>query len=66
MTDPNPKMAFDGYSKKSTLTEGYVRKGGSNAERSQIQTRPAGPAPMNPGGTAQTTSTQGSGNKQGK
>ena len=34
------------------LTEGYVRKGGSNAEKSQIQTRPAGPASMNPGGAA--------------
>jgi hypothetical protein len=66
MTDPNPKMAFDGYSKKSILTEGYVRKGGSNAEKSQIQSRPAGPASMNPRGTAQTSSTEGSGNKQGK
>ena len=36
----------------SALTEGYVRKGGSNAEKSQIQTRPAGPASMNPGGAA--------------
>lgn len=30
------------------LTEGYVVKGGHNAGTSQIQTRPAAPAPINP------------------
>jgi len=30
------------------LTEGYVVKGGHNPGVSQIQTRPAAPAPMNP------------------
>jgi hypothetical protein len=46
MTDR--KMAHDGYSKAPILKEGYIRKGGSNAEVSQIQTRPAPPAPMQP------------------
>jgi|HubBroStandDraft_6_1064221.scaffolds.fasta_scaffold178757_3 hypothetical protein len=66
MTDRTPKLAYDGYSKRTTLSEGYVRKGGTNADKSQIQNRPAGPASMKPGGTSQTTSTQGGGNKQGK
>lgn len=30
------------------LTEGYVVKGGHNPGTSQIQTRPAAPAPINP------------------
>jgi hypothetical protein len=36
-----PAIASDGYSKSKPLTEGYLRKGGSNAAVSQIQTRPA-------------------------
>jgi hypothetical protein len=43
-----PAIASDGYSKSKPLTEGYLRKGGSNAAVSQIQTRPAPPAPMKP------------------
>lgn len=62
------KIAQDGYSNKTpTLTEGYVRKGGSNTGMSQVQTRPPAPAAMKPGagqGTSQTTGTQGNGNKQ--
>jgi hypothetical protein len=42
------KLAQDGYSKPSPLSEGYIRKGGSNNAVSQIQTRPAPPAPMHP------------------
>jgi len=42
------KMAQDGYSKNPTLTEGFIRKGGSNSAVSQVQTRPAAPAPMQP------------------
>jgi hypothetical protein len=71
MTDPNPKMALDGYtnSKRSILVEGYVRKGGSNTAASQVKVRPAAPAPMQPskrqnGGGA--TPAQGSGTNQGK
>jgi len=49
MTDKKgPTMAQDGYSKSRSLTEGFVRKGGSNSAVSQIQTRPAPPAPMKP------------------
>jgi hypothetical protein len=43
-----PVVALDGYSKSKTLTEGYIRKGGSNNAMSQVQTRPAPPAPMKP------------------
>lgn len=45
---PNPKATRDGYSKTPVLTEGYIRKGGSNSAVSQIQTRPDPPAPMQP------------------
>lgn len=41
-------IAIDGYSKATTLTEGYLRKGGTNNAISQIQTRPPAPAPMKP------------------
>ena len=67
MTDR--KLAQDGYSKPSTLTEGYIRKGGSNTATSQIQTRPAAPAPMQPTtpqGTGNANPAQGGGSKQGK
>jgi hypothetical protein len=63
MTEPTRKMAQDGYSKQPTLSEGYVRKGGSNTAASQIQTRPPAPAPMNPGVPGQASPTQGSSNK---
>jgi hypothetical protein len=43
-----PIIRSDGYSKSKPLTEGYLRKGGSNSAVSQIQTRPAAPAPMKP------------------
>src|SRR5437868_1499180 len=43
-----PQIAADGYSKPKTLVEGYLRKGGSNAAVSQVQTRPPAPAPMKP------------------
>ena len=43
-----PTIAADGYSKRRPLTEGYLRKGGSNTAVSQIQTRPPAPAPMKP------------------
>jgi hypothetical protein len=39
------------------LTEGYVVKGGHNPGTSQIQTRPAAPAPINPPKPAPTPST---------
>jgi hypothetical protein len=49
MTEPkNPTIAKDGYSKSKPLTEGYLRKGGSNSAESQIQTRPSAPAAMKP------------------
>ncbi len=49
MTKKNsPTITQDGYSKAKSLTEGYVRKGGSNTAVSQVQTRPAPPAPMKP------------------
>jgi hypothetical protein len=64
MTDS--KMALDGYSKPSTLTEGYRRKGGSNTATSQIQTRPEPPAPIPPAppqGTENGSLVQGGGGK---
>jgi hypothetical protein len=64
-TDPNRKMEQDGYSRKSTLTEGYVRKGGSNTANSQIRNRPAAPAPMRQG-TGQTAPTEGRSDKKGE
>ena len=53
MTKPN--LTFDGgYTKTQPLTEGHIRKGGTNVA-SQIQTRPPAPAPMRPiGGTTNT------------
>jgi hypothetical protein len=60
--------AMDGYSKSKPLTEGLVRKGGSNSATSQIQTRPAAPAPMKPvtpQGVGTAKPTQGAGTKQG-
>lgn len=44
----------DGYTK---LAEGYIRKGGSNTATSQVQARPAPPAPMQP----KPAASQGSG-----
>ena len=49
------KFALDGYSKSKPLTEGYIRKGGSNNATSQIQTRPPAPAPMKPAATPNQT-----------
>ena len=43
---PRRSMANDGYAKP--LQEGYVEKGGVNPARSQVQVRPAAPAPMRP------------------
>jgi hypothetical protein len=49
MTDKKGQaIASNGHTKVRPLTEGYVRKGGSNAPVSQIQTRPPAPAPMKP------------------
>jgi hypothetical protein len=48
------------------LTEGYVVKGGHNPGTSQIQTRPAAPAPMNPKpAPAAPTPPANGGNKNG-
>jgi hypothetical protein len=63
-----PTLAQDGYSKSKPLSEGYIRKGGSNSASSQIQTRPAAPAAMKPtppqgAGTAKPG--QSGGTKQG-
>ena len=52
-------IAMDGYSKSTTLTEGYLRKGGTNNAISQIQTRPPAPAPMKPAATPTAQSGQG-------
>jgi hypothetical protein len=41
-----PILARDGFIKTQALTEGTVRKGGTNAATSQIQTRPPAPVPM--------------------
>jgi hypothetical protein len=54
MTDR--KMAFDGYNKAQTLSEGYLRKGGINPPKSQIQVRPPAPAPMRAKAPAATVS----------
>jgi hypothetical protein len=59
----NPSIATDGYSKSTTLTEGYLRKGGTNNAISQIQTRPPAPAPMKPASTQAAQSGQGGQNK---
>lgn len=64
----SPTMAQDGYSKSKPLTEGYIRKGGSNAAVSQVQTRPAAPAPMKPAVSQAADAAkpaQGGGTKQG-
>jgi hypothetical protein len=47
------------------LTEGYVVKGGHNPGTSQIQTRPAAPAPINPPAppAAPSAPPSGSGNR---
>jgi hypothetical protein len=42
------KTADEFIKELKSLHEGYVRKGGTNPEESQIQTRPAAPAPMRP------------------
>jgi hypothetical protein len=42
------KLALDGYNRSQTLSEGYVRKGGINPPKSQIQVRPPAPAAMRP------------------
>jgi hypothetical protein len=60
-------LAQDGYSKPPSLTEGYVRKGGTNSGSSQVQVRPPAPAPMKPGasqGQDGPSAPQGSGSKQ--
>ena len=44
----NSKFTTDGYTKVQPLNEGYIRKGGTNPDASQIKTRPADPAPMRP------------------
>jgi hypothetical protein len=67
--EKRPTMAYDGYSKSKSLTEGYVRKGGSNTAVSQVQTRPPAPAAMRPAtsqgeGTAKPA--QSSGTEQEK
>jgi hypothetical protein len=69
MTDQKrPTIAQDGSSKSKTLTEGYIRKGGSNTAVSQVQTRPDAPAPMKPAtsqGAGTAKPAQGGGTKQG-
>jgi hypothetical protein len=50
----------DGYNRREALHEGYIRKGGTNEGKSQIQTRPPAPAPMRPSNQAPTvTRTEG-------
>ena len=59
MTKEKPRaIAQDGYSKSKPLTEGFIRKGGSNNATSQVQTRPAAPAPMKPTAPHGTDATQ--------
>lgn len=55
MTEHKDVKFTDGYSKSKPLTEGYIRKGGSNNATSQIQTRPPAPAPMKPAATPNQT-----------
>jgi hypothetical protein len=42
------KTANELLKELESLHEGYIRKGGTNPEESQVQTRPAAPAPMRP------------------
>ena len=46
------------------LTEGQVVKGGHNPATSQIQTRPAAPAPINPAKPGSSPSAPPSGRQQ--
>jgi hypothetical protein len=60
-------MAHDGAT-KVPLSEGYIRKGGSNPPSSQIQTRPPAPAPMRPATSPSPSAPKSSGSggtKQG-
>jgi hypothetical protein len=47
-----PTFAMDGFGKIRPLTEGHTNKGGLN-QKSQISSRPPGPAPMRPASTSQ-------------
>ena len=51
------KATTDGYGKIQQLHEGYIRKGGTNPDQSQVQARPADPAPMRPA-SSQSDKTQ--------
>jgi hypothetical protein len=60
MTDRIRGIAQDGYSRQQ-LQEGSIRKGGQNTPQSQVEVRPAAPAPLR---SAQSSS-QGNSNSQG-
>jgi hypothetical protein len=60
MTDRIRGIAQDGYSRQQ-LQEGSFRKGGQNTPQSQVEARPAAPAPLRPA----QSSPQGSNNNQG-
>lgn len=55
-------------SKHYPAMEGYVRKGGTNPSTSQVQTRPAAPAPIRPatsqGGNGSSGSQESSGSSK--
>lgn len=59
-------LAQDGYSRQP-LHEGYVRKGGTNTQSSQVQSRPPAPAPLRPsqdsGSTQRPPATSSAGKK---
>jgi hypothetical protein len=53
MTEERRGSTRDGYSRqdgysREPLSEGYVRKGGTNPQQSQVRSRPPAPAPLRP------------------